>query len=221
MEKVFIIGSSGHAQVIIDMIRMESKYSIQGLFDDFIQIEEYRYSLPILGGVSAISAPQYAANSISLVVAIGDNHQRHLVVKKIADLNASCQYPPVIHPKATLSPNSSVGNGTVIMAGAIINPGACIGSHCIINTNSVIEHDVKIGDFSSIGPSATIAGGCSIGNETAICAGATVIEKIEIGDFTVIGAGSVVTRNITSQVIAFGSPARPVKARDPSSKYLK
>ena len=35
MKKLFIIGSSGHAKVIIDIIMKEKKYKIVGLIDDF------------------------------------------------------------------------------------------------------------------------------------------------------------------------------------------
>lgn len=51
----------------------------------------------------------------------------------------------------------------------------------------------------------TIGDGCWIG------AGAIVLAGVTIGEGTVVGAGSVVTRSLPSNVLAVGSPARPVR----------
>ena len=50
-----------------------------------------------------------------------------------------------------------------------------------------------------------------IGNNVWIGAGALVMPGVTIGDNTVIGAGSVVTRDIPSNVVAYGNPCRVIR----------
>ena len=52
-----------------------------------------------------------------------------------------------------------------------------------------------------------------IGSDVWIGYGATVLSGVTIGDSTVIGAGSVVTKDIPSNSIAAGNPARVLNAR--------
>lgn len=53
-----------------------------------------------------------------------------------------------------------------------------------------------------------------IGNNVWIGAGVIILPGVTIGDNSVIGASSLVTKNIPSDVIAFGSPCRIVRPID-------
>lgn len=50
-----------------------------------------------------------------------------------------------------------------------------------------------------------------VGNDVWIGGGVTVLPGVTIGDNVVIGAGSVVTKDIPSNVVAYGNPCRVVK----------
>ncbi|MEV0694304.1 MULTISPECIES: sugar O-acetyltransferase [unclassified Streptomyces] len=51
----------------------------------------------------------------------------------------------------------------------------------------------------------------TIGDNVWIGGGAVVLPGVTIGDNSVIGAGSVVTKDVPANVVAVGSPARPVR----------
>lgn len=51
-----------------------------------------------------------------------------------------------------------------------------------------------------------------VGNDVWIGGGVTVLPGVTIGDNVVIGAGSVVTKDIPSNVVAYGNPCRVVKS---------
>jgi acetyltransferase-like isoleucine patch superfamily enzyme len=59
----------------------------------------------------------------------------------------------------------------------------------------------------------TSNGGIIIGNDVWLGFGAIVLDSVEIGEGAVIGAGSVVTKNIPSNAIAVGNPAKIIKYR--------
>ena len=51
----------------------------------------------------------------------------------------------------------------------------------------------------------------TIGNNVWICASVTVCAGVTIGDNSVIGAGSIVTRDIPSNVLAYGVPCKAIR----------
>ncbi len=56
-----------------------------------------------------------------------------------------------------------------------------------------------------------IAAPVTIGDQCWIGAGAIIVPGVNIGDRTTIGAGAVVTKDIPSDCVAVGSPARVIK----------
>ena len=50
-----------------------------------------------------------------------------------------------------------------------------------------------------------------VGNNVWIGGNVVVLPGVKIGDNVVIGAGSIVTKDIPSNVVAYGNPCRPVK----------
>jgi len=52
-----------------------------------------------------------------------------------------------------------------------------------------------------------------IGNKCFVAVGAIILPGIKIGDEVIIGAGSVVTKDVPSNCIVAGNPARIIKSR--------
>ena len=45
MDNIVIVGSSGHAKVIVDIVQQEGKYKIAGLLDRYRKVDELILSL--------------------------------------------------------------------------------------------------------------------------------------------------------------------------------
>src|SRR4051794_15849455 len=115
MDSIIIIGSSGHAKVVIDIIERESRYRIAGLLDRFRQVGEETLGYRVLGREEDL--PELAAAHClqGVVVAIGDNFVRGKVA---ADLLKFCPgLAPVsaVHPRASIGRDVTIGGGSVIM----------------------------------------------------------------------------------------------------------
>lgn len=108
------------------------------------------------------------------------------------------------------------------------------GAHChfgknvYANFNLTVVDDthVYVGDYTMFGPNVVIATGghpieptlrkdgyqynmsVRIGKNCWIGAGCVIVPGVTIGDNVVIGAGSVVTKDIPSNVLAFGNPCK-------------
>jgi len=140
------------------------------------------------------------------IIAIGTNSIRALRFDEA--LRAGLRPAVCVHPTAWVSPDASIGLGTVVMARAVVQSNARIGKDCIINTGAIVEHDCIIGDHTHLSPSATLGGTVSIGEYVHLGIGAIALPGSRVGDRSVIGAGAVVLREIPSDVTAFGVPAR-------------
>ncbi|HJD74639.1 MAG TPA: sugar O-acetyltransferase [Bacteroides reticulotermitis] len=112
--------------------------------------------------------------------------------------------------------------------------GIKLGEHVFVNANCTFLDGayITIGDHTLVGPCVQIytphhpmdylerrepkeyAYPVTIGSDCWIGGGAIICPGITIGDRCVIGAGSVVTKDIPSDCIAVGNPARIIRRTD-------
>jgi UDP-perosamine 4-acetyltransferase len=203
-EAVVIIGSGGHAKVVIELVRAEGKYQIAGCTAS----SESGF---ILGDVLILGTdnvlPALLEKGVQKAfIAIGDNLLRLRLLAQVSEIGF--ELINVVSPNAVVSPSATLGRGIAIMAGAVINASAQIGNGAIINTNASVDHDCCIGDGVHIGPGSALAGDVVVGPESMLGAGTTVIPRVRIGSRAIIGAGSVLIRDIPDEATAVGVPAR-------------
>ena len=215
-----VVGSAGHARVVIDIIEKDGSHRIVGLLDRFRKPGEEELGYPVLGKEEDLPALVEAHGVDSVVIAIGDNFIRGQVAAKIEELCPSIEFASVVHPGASVGRDVSIGPGTVVMAGAAVNPLSTVGRFCILNTNASLDHDSTLGDFASLAPNSVTGGDCRIGKYAAIGIGATLVHGVEIGDHAVVGAGSLVLESVAPYTVAYGSPAKLIRSREAGDKYL-
>lgn len=220
MENIALIGSSGHAKVVIDLIEHEGRRTIVGLVDGTRRIGEQTLGYSILGREEDLPKLVVSHSLHGVVVAIGDNFLRWRVASRVSELCPELPFVSAIHPDAYVSPHSTIEDGTVILAGVVVNSCCSVGRLCILNTNASLDHDSTMEAYSSLAPGVAIGGNCTIGHYSAICIGAAIAHGIRVGKHTVVGAGSTVVTNIPSYRVAYGSPAKEVRERVEGEGYL-
>lgn len=199
-QQVIIIGASGYGKVVADAI-LQSGDHVYGFLDDNPELGDSFIGFPVLGTVDHFGNYPDA----KFVVAIGNAKIRESIVEKLGGVS----WYTAIHPRAIISPlETSIGEGTVVMAEAVINAGTKIGNHCIINIGAVIEHDNKIEDFVHVSVGAKLAGNVHVGKSTWIGIGVTVKNNISICRECTIGAGAVVVKDIDVPGTYVGVPAK-------------
>ena len=197
-KNIVIIGASGHAKVIIDIIERLNEFNIVGLIDSFKPINSKIFEYKIIGREEDIPELASKYNFNTGIIAIGDNWTRRKMYYKIKRISPKFDYISAIHPKSVIGKNVKIGKGTVIMAGAIVNSDAKIGSFCIINTKASLGHDSNLKKFASLAPNSTVGGSVTIGTCSAICLSTSVLQSITIGKHSIIGAGSLACLLYTS-----------------------
>jgi acyl-[acyl carrier protein]--UDP-N-acetylglucosamine O-acyltransferase len=90
-----------------------------------------------------------------------------------------------------------------------------IGDHVEITYGvHFITHDGAVWIFRGNRPDIDVFGPITIGSNVFVGLGSTILPGVSIGDNCIIGAGSVVTRDIPSNSVAAGIPARVLKSVD-------
>ncbi len=220
-ENIVIIGGGPHAMSIIDIVEQEEKYQIAGITDTKRVKGEKLFEYPVLGTQDELDSIMNDHNVIGGIVALGDNYIREKVVQFIEENFPNFKFVKAIHPSVRVAKNATIGEGTVIMAGCIVNVDAHVGKHCIINTNTSFEHCCQMGDYSSLSAGVTTGGYFTLGKYSAIALGVTILDRVSIGENVVVGSGALVMKDIEDNVLAYGSPAKKVRKREPGERFLK
>lgn len=221
MSKIVVFGASGHASVVLDIIKRMPRYELAGIIDGSNGGSATRaFNQRILGCDEDLPRIIEDFGVDCGIVAVGDNYRRSMIHQKIASLCPSFRFGTAIHPNACLAEDVTIGEGSVVMAGAVINSGSRIGRSCILNTNCSLDHDSVMEDCSSFAPGVTGGGNVNVGTCSAIGIGATVKHGVRIGEHAVVGAGAIVMQDIPSFTVSYGQPCRFVRARSAGERYL-
>ncbi len=219
-KKIAIIGASGHAKVVADIIEKEDIYCIAGFIDLTLPVGTEFFSYKVIGNQNELKKIYTEYNLHGVIIGIGSNSLREKVANLISTQIPEITFIKAIHPAAQVAKEVKIGEGTVVMAGATINPSCTIDRFCVVNTNSSLDHDSHLSEFASIAPGACCGGSCYIGKGSFIGLGANLIHGTKVGDHTVIGAGSTLIKDAESSSIYYGVPAKKIKSRNPNDSFL-
>ncbi len=200
-----ILGASGHASVVADIVQLQGVYQVVGCIDELNPVPRQTAAGLVLGAWDQM--PALLEKGVRhAIVGIGDNAVRRRLGEQL--LAAGFVLATAIHPRAVVAGSAMVGPGSVVMAGAVINPGVIIGAHAIINTCASVDHDCILGDAVHICPGTHLAGSVHVGDGTMIGIGSSVRDRVRIGSHCTIGAGSAIVSSIPDHSLAMGVPAR-------------
>jgi len=108
-----------------------------------------------------------------------------------------------VGPFVEIQKNTIIGNNTRISSHTFICEHVVIGDDCFIGHGVMFTNDLfqyEIGE-------TPVRKETKIGNRVRVGSNATIL-PVNIGDDVVIGAGAVVTKDVPSNTIIKGNPAR-------------
>jgi serine acetyltransferase len=103
-----------------------------------------------------------------------------------------------------ISRHTKIGGGLLLphFGTIVLNHKATYGE------SLTLFHGVTVG---AKGTASKVVGVPKIGNNVTLSAGAIILGEVVIGDNATVGAGSVVVKNVPTNAIAVGNPARIIK----------
>ena len=108
-----------------------------------------------------------------------------------------------------LADNVEIGSNTCIVRG-IVND-TYLGFNVKVDNLVHIAHDCYIDDDTYIIACVELSGYVRIGKRSRIAPKSCVKQRVIIGDDVVVGMGAVVLKNIPSNTVVIGNPAKPLR----------
>lgn len=210
MRDIAIYGCGGFGREVLQIIHALNaqvpQWTCLGfVVDPGIAHPDTVHGLPVVEDIAMLERGTRA----DLAIGIG----APMVRRRVADRMAANGhvFPALVHPRAWLGENISLGEGVLVCAGACLTTDITVDAHVHINLCATVGHDAVLGAYSTISPGANISGNVTLGAGVDIGTGATVIQGVNIGEGAVIGAGAAVVRAIPPHCTAVGVPAKIIK----------
>ncbi len=206
MKRVVGIGAGGHAQVVVEALRLGGDdVEIVGLTD---KDQRDAGGVPVLGDDSRL--PELYASGVGYAfigMGRGGFADRRAELYELAT-TIGFEVLTVIHPRAVVAPSAELGNGATVLAGAVVNTGARLGRNVLVNTAAVVEHHCVIGDHVHIASGAVLCGEVEVAAGAMVGAGAVVRQGVRVGAGSLVAAGAVAVADVPPRTIVAGIPAR-------------
>ena len=210
MKQLTIFGAGGHAREVAQLVEdinlaQPDTWRLVGFLADpnTTVVVSKPLPAPFLGGVEWLLANPEA----SVIVAAGDPVGRRALVQRLTSFHPSLTFATLVHPRAWLAKQVTIGAGSVVYPGVLINADVHVGNHAILNLGCTISHDCQIGNFASLSPGVHLAGAVILGEAVDVGTGASVRPNTRVGEGSIVGAGAVVVADLPDHCIAYGVPA--------------
>ncbi len=206
---VVIIGYSGHAYVVLDIL-LSQQQNVIG-YCDSVEKAINPFNIKYLGKENN-EYPLSILDKNDYFVSIGDNFIRAKILNNLIN-QFNKPALNVIHNKAVCSKYVEFHSqgGILVAANASINAFVKIGKGVICNTACSIDHECVVGNYVHIAPSAVLCGNVTIGENSFIGANSVIKQGITIGKNVIIGAGSVILKDIPDNCTVIGNPSKIIK----------
>ncbi len=215
MKNIYIIGAGGNGKEVLFLIEEINQFSKTFDFKGFIDEDSNKEVFSVGNNeykVFQVSdfllQHENRKDEIFIAIAIGTPNNLSRLIKEFKGFI----FPNLIHPGFIGDLNGiKLGKGNIITSGCIFTTDIQIGNFNLFNRNVTVGHDCVIGDCNVINPVVNISGGVKIGNNNLIGAGATILQYLKIGSDSILGSASLLTKDLLSNKLAMGVPARIVK----------
>jgi sugar O-acyltransferase (sialic acid O-acetyltransferase NeuD family) len=170
-ESIIIIGAGGHGKVVCEAIEAQGMFNIIGFADSSVEIgttiiKDYK----VVIGQSNLN--QLKNKVDYFIVAVGNNFIRD---KVFSELKALFKPATVIHPKAYIGLNVTIGEGSVILANSLIGTTCSVGKNVIVNSGVIIDHDSIIGSHVHLSIGTHVGSNSEIGDSVTTQIGQNIM----------------------------------------------
>lgn len=205
---IFIVGAGGFGREVASILSAMGVASrVKGFVDDDPSDEDRRRVADLgLDVVATVSELSRMRQPFEAVVAVGSPQSRRRIVGALEGTRVV--YPVLVHPHTSIGSQVRLEEGVVLAPGVRLSTNICVGRHVHVDQNAVVGHDTKVGAFARINPNACVSGSVTVGEGSLVGASATVLQGLTLAPYATVGAGAVVTRDVSTNAVVKGVPAK-------------
>jgi sugar O-acyltransferase (sialic acid O-acetyltransferase NeuD family) len=209
---LLLAGAGGFARETAEAVRAVNAsfptWVLRGFLDDDPSLHGASIGgVPVVGPIEAVH--DHPDAEIVICTASPDAYLSRGLIADRLGLDDE-RYATVVHPTATIGESCRVGPGSVLLAHTDLTADVVVGRHVAVMPQVVLTHDVRIDDCATIASGVTVSGSCHVAEGAYIGTGVCLREGITVGERAMVGMGAVVTRDVPSERLWFGAPARDV-----------
>ncbi|MFC0876844.1 hypothetical protein ACE01N_09625 [Saccharicrinis sp. FJH2] len=214
MKDLIIVGGYGSgeiaAQVFCDINNVKKTWNIVGYLNDIINPGDYLGKHKVVGATNEI---QYFIDKGYYIHYTLHYNAKHKLerTKKLKGLKIpEEQLATGIHPLAYVNPESTIGNGVLMLPYSSTSVGVEVQNNVHIYAYGFLGHDSKVRQYSTITAKSIVGGRVIIGEGAHVGLNSSIREDVKIGEYAIIGMGSIVLKNVASHSVVVGNPAKQI-----------
>ena len=204
-KKILLYGGKSTSLIVYNML-LDEKKKISCIFDEYLNKTHFSHKASFSNKKKDLKIFIKKCDYFFVCIGMYDGRLRDYIsgVLKKAGLKPLS----IISKNAIVYDKKLIGEGFLAMPNSVVHRKTRIGKNCYLNVNSIVDHECEIGDGVHVLGSAYIAGRVKIDDYASIGANSTILPDITIGRGAIVGAGAVVTKNVKSNEVVAGNPAR-------------
>jgi sugar O-acyltransferase (sialic acid O-acetyltransferase NeuD family) len=143
------------------------------------------------------------------VVGVAEPRIKRILVNKALGAGL-VPHETLVHPRAIVRPDCTVGVGGMIVAHSQLTTNATLGDYVLVLDSTIGHHDV-VGDYTTCFPGCKVSGDVVLGKDVLLGAGTVIRNRVRIADGVVTGASSCVVADVLEPGVTIaGVPAKPL-----------
>ncbi len=146
MKKLIILGAGGYGRTVADLARQ------LGCYESILFLDDGSTGADILGACDRFR--EFSGEGADIYPAFGNNDLRLRWLRTLAE--AEIPVPTLIHPRAYISPEATLGRGVVVLPMAVVNTEVRVCDGCIVNIGALVDHGTVLEAGVHLAPGAIV-----------------------------------------------------------------
>ena len=175
---------------------------VAGFIDDTMPVgSEIIDGISTVGGLSDESfSTNFAPQDFKVVFAIGYSNMKARLAAYQRLLEAGYHLFSIIHPRAVVEANATIGDGCILLGGFVIDQGVTLGQVCYIDIGVTVGEDSVLGVNNYLSASCALGGSVVMGDSSFVGMNSTVVNDVKIGNGVTVNAQTLVHNDVADNL---------------------
>lgn len=206
MTELLLVGGSGLAREVLNVLRISGDSRTIGVLDDLPELRGTSIDgAPVLGALDEVAHHPDA----QVVLCVGQGSARARIAERLAEFGVTdARFARVVHPRVEVPENCQIGAGSIVLAGAVFTADVVLGRHVVVMPHVTLTHDDRVESFATLCAGVTLGGNVRIGAGAYLGMNASVRQRVTVGRYGTLGMGAVLLEDLPDSETWAGVPAR-------------